>query len=328
MPPIHGLIAATYTPFDGAGRVATDHVGPLAERLLDEGVGGLFTCGSTGEGASLTSEERRAVTAAYVDAAAGRVPVLAHVGHNSLAEARALAAHAADAGADAVSANCPSYFKPADVPTLVECVAEVAAGAPDLPFYYYHIPALTGVNVDLVDFLRRAGDRIPNLAGIKYTAPQLDVYQMCRSLDGGRFDLLWGCDEMWLGALATGARGAVGSTFNVAAPTYLELIAAFESGDLAEARRLQEWAVMMIRTIARYPFHPAMKAILGFLGHDVGRCRLPLPPLTDRQIGTLRDDLETVGFFDRRPAHELSVETWNETPAVAVPTARAAHGVR
>lgn len=296
MPRISGLVAATYTPFDAAGRVDVDAVPAMVEHLIRDGVAGLFTCGSTGEGMSLTTEERRRVTAAYVEAAAGRLPVVAHVGHNSLADARSLAGHAAEVGADAFSATCPSYFVPADVDVLVECAAEIAAGAPDLPFFYYHIPVLTGVNLDMVAFLERAADRIPNLAGLKYTAPQLHEYQACAAIDGGRFEVLWGCDEMLLGALATGARGAIGSTFNIAVPLYRRLIAAFEAGDLAEARRFQEASVTLVRTIARYPFHPAMKHVLGFLGLDVGTCRLPLPSLAPQQVESLRADLEAIDF--------------------------------
>jgi N-acetylneuraminate lyase len=298
IPPITGLVAATYTPFDAAGRLDLDAVPPLVEHLLADGVAGLFVCGSTGEGMSLTSRERQDVTAAFVVAAAGRVPVVAHVGHNSLADARDLAAHAAEIGIDAISATTPSYFKPGDVGLLVDCVAEIAGAAPDVPFYYYHIPVLTGVDFDMVTLLERAAERVPNLAGLKYTCPRLHEFQACGALDGGRFDVLWGTDEMLLGGLATGARGAVGSTFNVAAPLYNRLIAAFDAGDLDTARALQLHAVTMIRTVARYPFHPAMKHVLRFLGVETGACRLPLPDLTERQVRSLRDDLEEVGYFE------------------------------
>ncbi|NNJ24097.1 dihydrodipicolinate synthase family protein [Alienimonas chondri] len=298
MASITGLVAATHTPFAADGRLYLDAAAPLVDRLVADGVAGLFVCGSTGEGMSLTADERRATTAAFVAAAAGRVPVLAHVGHNSLAEARSLAAHAAEVGADAVSATSPSYFKPNSVAALVDCAAEIAAGAPDLPFYYYHIPALTGVNLDMVEFLTRAGERIPNLAGLKYTAPLLHEFQACRAEQDGRFDILWGCDEMLLGALATGARGAVGSTYNIAAPLYRRLIDAFEDGNLEEARRLQALSVQLVRTLSGFPFHAATKAVLKMRGIDVGTCRSPLATLAEADTARLRRQLEEIGFFE------------------------------
>ncbi len=295
---LEGLIAATYTPFDADGEVHPAAVAPMVERLLEEGVTGFFTCGTTGEGMLLSTAERRRVTEAFVAAAAGRVPVVAHVGHESIAEARSLAVHAAEVGVTAVSATCPSYYGIADVATLVDVASAIAAATPELPLYYYHIPVLTGVDLDMVEFLERAGERIPNLVGLKYTKPTLHEFQACRALDGGRFDVLWGCDEMLLGALATGARGAIGSTYNVAAPLYGRLVESFVAGDLDEARRLQECSVQLVRTIARYPFHAAMKQVLAFLGDEVGRCRLPLPALPESRVEPLRENLTKLGFFE------------------------------
>jgi N-acetylneuraminate lyase len=103
---------------------------------------------------------------------------------------------------------------------------------------------------------------------------------------------------MLLSALVVGAGGAIGSTYNVAAPLYQRIIASYESGDLQEARRLQFRAVQMVRTIYRYPFHAAMKQILKSKGIDCGCCRLPQRRLTTSQIAELNTDLEQIGFFD------------------------------
>ncbi len=293
-----GLVAATFTPMQSDQAIDLDAIHTLTERLLAEGVGGLFVCGSTGEGVSMTTDERKQVAEAFISAARGRVPVIVQVGHNSLHDARDLAQHAQQAGADFTSAAAPNYFHISDVATLVDCMAFVAAGAPELPFYYYHIPAMTGVDLDLVEFLRRAGDRVDNLAGLKYTANTLHEYQECVALDEGRFDVLYGYDELLLPALAVGARGSVGSTYNIAAPLYRRIIEAFEVGDLARARAEQLHAIEMIRTLAHYPFHPAVKAVLGMVGTSCGPCRLPLPPLGDAEVQQLRGELEAIGFFD------------------------------
>ena len=295
---ITGLVAATYTPMHGDVRLNLEAVGPLTEHLIDQGIAGLFVCGSTGEGMSLTSDERRQVAEAYVKATAGRIPVIVHVGHNSVEEARGLAAHAGQIGADAMSATSPSYYKPNSIGALVDSMSHIAAGSPELPFYYYDIPALTGVELDMIEFLRRGAESIPNLVGLKSTATRLDVFQQCQELDGGRFEVMWGVDEMLLGALAVGARAAVGSTYNIAAPVYRRLSHAFAQGDLEAARREQAFAVQMIHAIARFPFHPAMKAVLQMLGHDCGACRLPQSSLSDADVQSLRDDLTSIGFFE------------------------------
>jgi N-acetylneuraminate lyase len=295
---ITGLVAATYTPLHGDGRLNLDAIGPLTEHLLTGGIAGLFVCGSTGEGMSLTSDERRQIAESYVKATAGRVPVIVHVGHNSLNDARELAAHAQQIGADAVSATSPSYYKPNSTSALVDSMGHIAAGSPELPFYYYDIPALTGVELDMIEFLGRGADRIPNLVGLKYTASRLDVFQQCGELDNGRFEVMWGLDEMLLGALAVGARAAVGSTYNIAAPVYRRLIQAFAQGDIEAARREQAFSIEMIHAIAQYPFHPAMKAVLHMLGHDCGACRLPQSSLSSENIQSLRDQLTAIGFFD------------------------------
>jgi N-acetylneuraminate lyase len=293
-----GLIAATYTPLDSGGSFNAARVGDLVDYLIDAGVSGLYVCGSTGEGMSLSSDERKAVLEAFVKANNGRVPVIAQVGHNSLAEARQLAAHAQQSGADAISATCPSYFKVPDNETLVACMAELAAGATKLPFYYYHIPALTGSTLDILEFLELGCSTIPSLVGLKYTDTKLHEFQQCLEFDAGRVDVVWGCDEMLLGALATGARAAIGSTYNIAAPLYRAIFQAFETSDFVEARRLQSQSVNMISTMMHFPFHPAMKAVLSMLGMDVGGCRLPQRRLTEDEIAALRCDLEKIGFFD------------------------------
>jgi N-acetylneuraminate lyase len=293
---LNGLIAATYTPLHADGTLNLDAVPPMVERLIQEQITGLYVCGSTGEGMSLTGDERRQVAEAFVHSAAGRLPVVVQVGHNSLAEARQLAAHAQSIGADAISATAPSYFTIESVELLIESMVQVAEGAPDLPFYYYHIPGLTGADLNMIEFLERGGERIRNLVGLKYTTTEVHVYQSCLRLHDKRWDALWGCDEMLLSALAVGCTGAIGSTYNIVPRVYRRLIDAFNAGQLAVAREHQAWAAHLIDTVKRYPFHPAMKCILGLLGLECGPCRLPQPRLSASQVEALRRDLEATDF--------------------------------
>ncbi|WDQ15079.1 dihydrodipicolinate synthase family protein [Rhodopirellula sp. P2] len=295
---LSGLIAATYTPMTATGDLRLDVVPEMVEKLLHDGISGLYVCGSTGEGMSLTTSERHSVAAAFVEASGGRLPVIIQVGHNSLREAQALAAHAQEVGANAISATCPSYFKVSNTQALVQCMKELASAAPETPFYYYHIPMLTGSSIDMPEFLTQADDAIPTLVGLKYTDTKLFEFQRCLELANRQFDVVWGCDEMLLGATATGARAAIGSTYNIAAKLYRQMTLALTSGQLDAARKWQSQSIEMISTIGRYPFHPAMKAILAMQGLEVGSCRLPLESLSPTQTQSLRNELQAIGFFD------------------------------
>ncbi len=295
---LRGLTAATHTPFGADGEVNLAVVPQIVEHLISTGVSALYVAGSTGEGVSLTADERRAVAEAYVSASGGRLPVIVQVGSNSLAESRNLAAHAQSVGADVISSNAPSYFRIGSVDGLVTAMSQITSAAPDLPFYYYHIPRFTGAEIDMIDFLGQADQAIPNLAGLKYSDLQIHEYQACLNFDGGRYDILWGIDEMLLSALVIGAGGAVGSTYNIAAPLYRRIIDAWDAGDIAEARKWQLCSVELVRVLVSHGLHPSIKAVMGMFGIDVGPCRLPLGGLDDGSKAQLRTDLEAIGFFE------------------------------
>jgi N-acetylneuraminate lyase len=157
---------------------------------------------------------------------------------------------------------------------------------------------LTGVHLSMPDFLSVAQGRIPTLAGLKFTNPDLMSYQKCLQAEDGRFDILWGVDEYLLAALSLGAKGGVGSSYNFAAPIYLRMIEAFKTGDLVTARMEQYRSVQLIELLASYGYMGAAKAVMGFLGVDVGPARLPNSNLTPEQTNDLRTALETLGFFD------------------------------
>ncbi len=296
---LHGLVAATHTPFAADGSLNLAAVEALAEHLIRTGVTTAFVGGTTGECHSLTVEERLALADRWAAVAKGTpLRVVVHVGGNCLADAKTLARHAQSVGAAAIAALAPSYFKPATVADLVACCGEIAGAAPGLPFYFYDIPAMTGVRLSMPAFLAAAADRVPTLAGVKFTNPDLMAYQRCLRAAGGRFDVPWGTDEWLLAALALGAAGAVGSSYNFAAPVYRRLVAAFAAGDLTTAREEQYRSVRLIELLGGYGYMAAAKAVTGFLGVDVGSPRLPFADLTAQDRARLREDLERLGFFD------------------------------
>lgn len=295
---LHGLVAATHTPFAADGRLNLAVVEKQAEHLLRNGVTTAFIGGSTGESHSLSVAERLALAERWVAVAKGSpLRVVVHVGANCLTDAATLASQAQQLGAVAISALAPSYFKPRTLEALVECGRTIAAAAPAVPYYFYDIPVLTGVNFSMPEFLALARERIPTLAGIKFTNSDLMAYQLCLRADEGRWDVPWGVDEYLLAAVALGAKGAVGSTYNFAAPIYQRLLKAFQAGDLASARDEQFRSVRLIQLLASYGYMGAAKAVMGMLGVPVGPARLPNGTPTAEQIGRLRGELDQLGFF-------------------------------
>jgi N-acetylneuraminate lyase len=294
-----GLIAAPPTPMHADGDLRLELIDRQAELLARNGVVGAFVCGTTGEGPSLTVQERLDVAERWAAAAPDGFRVIVHVGHTSLRVSRELAAQAQRIGAWGIGAMPPIFFKPTDVDDLAASTARIAAAAPGLPFYYYHIPALTGVRFAMREFLSAAAAVTPNIAGVKFTHEDLMDYAACLALAGGRFDCLFGRDEILLSALVLGARGAIGSTYNFAAPLYYRIIEAFGAGDLATARELQARSMAMIQAVYRQGHGVAgFKHVMAMIGLDVGAVRPPLRPLSDEKLRALRADLERIGLFD------------------------------
>jgi N-acetylneuraminate lyase len=296
---LHGLVAATHTPFHADGTLNLTVVETQAAHLLKNGVTRVFIGGTTGESQSMKVDERLALTRQWMDVARGSaIQVIVHAGSNCIGDAVVIARQAQELGALAVSAIAPTYFKPRSLDLLIDCCAEIASAAPGLPFYYYDIPPLTGLNFSMPEFLDKAAARIPNLAGIKYSNPDMLSYVLCLNADGGRWDIPFGIDEAMIGGLAAGAQGFVGSTYNFAAPLYRRLIKAFQSGDMAAARAEQVRSAKLIRLLAGQGFMGAAKAVMRMLGVPVGPARLPNGNLNADQTASLRVELEKLGFFE------------------------------
>lgn len=295
--PLHEFVAAAFSPFHADGSIAPEAVPIQASFLAAQQLQTVFITGTTGECSSLTCDERLALYDAWGEAGrAHGLAVIAHVGSNSIEDARTLACRARELELAAFSALAPTYFRPTDLETLIDWCAAIAAAAPELPFYYYDIPKLTGVSLPIERFLVEAPARIPNLAGVKFTNPDLVSYRRSLDVAGQRFDLPWGVDEALLGGLATGARGGVGSTYNFAPRLYVDLLQAFNRGDLAEARRLQSLSIAMIDAIATAGFMGTAKALMVRLGVPVGPARAPLSNPTSRQFASVFARLIDLGF--------------------------------
>lgn len=293
------LIAPPHTPFDSNGKLNLDAVPRQAEHFRGAGVSGVFVCGSTGEGQSLAVDERMQLAERWVAVAKeAELEVIIQVGHNCQPDAVRLAAHAAEIGANAVSALAPCYFKPATVDDLVDFFEPIANAASSLPFFFYDIPVLTGVSLSTIEFLRVGCERLPNLAGVKYTNSDLIQFQECVRFADGQYEIWFGCDEALLAGYALGARGAVGSTYNFASPLYLQMIAAYDNGEEEAARELQAQSIALIRACQSFGYSAAAKAVMSLIGIDCGPVRSPLRNLTDEQTEQLRRKLERLNLLD------------------------------
>jgi N-acetylneuraminate lyase len=265
--------------------------------LVANGVTGAFICGSTGEGVSMTAAEKMVVaeTWALCTKSNPAFKVMTLLGGTSISDCIDLAKHARKIGLYAVSFTAPFYFKPASVKQLADCCKAIACEVPDMPFYYYHIPVLTGVAYAMYDLLQAVND-IPNFAGIKYTHEDFMDFLSCLHYQDGKYDMLWGRDENMLPALSLGAKGAVGSTFNYAALLYYNLIDAFNNGDLKKAQHLQQQSIDMIRLLGKYGGIATGKAYMKVLGLDCGQFRLPVRNMSEEQYSLFCNDVESLNF--------------------------------
>ncbi len=295
---ITGLVAATVTPIKSNGDLNLAVVPSIIDHLVKDGIQGIYIAGSTGEGMSLTDDERREIAEAYVDAAKGKLKTVVQVGHNSMRSSAELAAHAESIGADAVSATPPGYFKPANEQELVESLLPVVEASGNTAFYYYNIPFLSGINLNPMKFTDIAMDRLSTFKGIKYsdggTLYNLPLLQKVAP----ELEFLAGSDEAYLTALAIGYKGAVGSTYNYAAPIYDKVRSAFESGNMEDARIWQGRALQMIEAMFATCGRASLKDMMQIIGIDCGPVRRPITPSSADQVKLLETRLTEMGWFD------------------------------
>mgnify|MGYP001223717614 CR=1 FL=1 len=293
-----GLVAAVVTPMGRDGELNLALVPRIVEHLQGIGIAGVYIAGSTGEGMSLTDDERRAVAEAYVESCRGKMHTVVQVGHNSMRSAAALAAHAESIGAEAVSATPTGYFQSEGERGLVEAMVEIVEAAPKTPFYYYHIPRLSGTEMNPMRFTELAMERLPTFCGIKYSDPGTVHNLPLLQKVGPGLEFLSGSDEGYLQALAQGYEGAVGSTYNYAAPIYHRVREAFEAGNLAEARLWQGRAMEMIEAMLESCGRASLKVMMRMVGIDCGPVRRPIEPATDEQVVSLEKSLRKMGWFE------------------------------
>ena len=302
MEKIIGLIDAPFTPFDKDGEVNLKPIEAYANTLVENGLKGVFINGSSGEGYMLTDEERMKLAEEWRKAAPEGFKVIVHVGSCCLKSSRRLARHAQEIGAWGIGAMAPPFPKINRTEELVGYCEEIAAAAPELPFYFYHIPCFNGAYLPMTEFLKAVDGRIGNFAGIKYSHENLYEFNQCRQYGGGKFDMLHGLDETILSDLVMGDEmGCICGTTNYNGRCLNGILEAWKRGDIAEARRLQNFAQEVINVIARHRGNiVAGKRIMKLIGLDLGKNRLPFQNLTDEEEAEIKAELEAIDFFNLR----------------------------
>ena len=274
---LKGALAAAVTPLrDGGAALDEDAFGPLVDFLASAGLDGILAFGTNGEGILLSVDERRRGLRAFVDASAGRLQVAAHCGAQTTADTVALAADAADAGADAVAVIGPPYF-PLDEPAQLAHFAAAARACAPLPFYVYEFARTSGYPISL-DVLARLREAAPNFTGLKVSDTPWEAFQPYL-VDG--LDVFVGPEALIGLGMAAGAVGAVSA-----------LASAFPAEVTAVVRDPTEAAAAAIgelrAVVETFPRQAAMKRIIASQGVAIRPdVRAPLRDLDEAEAARL-----------------------------------------
>ncbi|MDU7647389.1 MAG: dihydrodipicolinate synthase family protein [Klebsiella michiganensis] len=279
MTKLTGLIAAPHTPFDANGEVNYPVIDRIAEHLIAQGVKGAYVCGTTGEGIHCSVEERKKIAERWVAASQGQLSITLHTGALSIADALELSRHAETLDIFATSVIGPCFFKPSTVDDLVEYCRIIAAAAPSKGFYYYH-SGMSGLSLDMEQFLIAAADKIPNLSGMKFNSADMYEFQRCLRVNNRQFDIPFGV-----------------STYNYAAPLYHRLIDSFNRGDHQDVAACMDKVIAIIRVLVQYGGVAAGKLAMQLHGIDVGDPRRPLRPMTSEQKRVALDAFRAADFI-------------------------------
>ncbi|NWV57170.1 NPL lyase, partial [Daphoenositta chrysoptera] len=300
---LEGLVAATITPMTPDGQINLPVIRQYVDYLVNEqNVKNVFVNGTTGEGLSLSIQERKQLAEEWMCQGKDKLDhVIIHVGALNLPECQELARHAAAIGAGGIAVIAPFFFKPTNKDELVAFLQKVASEAPEVPFYYYHIPPLTGVKIRVEELLDGIKAQIPTFQGVKFSDTDLlDLAQCINKNETGEFEFLYGVDEQLLGALAVGANGAVGSTYNYLGRKTNLMLQAFAKPDLALAQKYQFLIGEFLNFVIKLGFGVAQtKAVMTFVsGIPMGPPRLPLVDASSEFIVKARAKLDSIVWPD------------------------------
>lgn len=293
---LSGLISAPYLTLGQDAILSVDSIPRYQNYLKSNQINGAFINGSTSVFSALSTQERKDNLDAWVKSKESNFKLINHVGHTNLFEAIELTKHSIGK-VDAIAALAPYYFKISSLEKLIDYCRKIAESAPDIPFYYYHIPVLTGTNVSMKSFIDRAANEIPNFAGIKFSEANFQDFQYCLEYNNRSFDILFGVDEKFSSTLPLGAKGWVGSTYNFIAPLYFEIQKQFDLGNVQQAHDLQKLSVQFVEYLeAQGGYLGISKGLLNQFGLQTGPSRFPFHTPEDKFYDKILEDLNQMGI--------------------------------
>ncbi len=279
----NGALSAIVTPFRD-GMVDEPALRELIEWQIQEGIDGIFPCGSTGESATLTHVEHEQIIKLAVQQARRRVPVLAGTGSNSTAEAIRLTAFAREAGADGAVLISPYYNKPTQEGIFKHY--KMIAASVDLPLIVYNIPGRTGSNILPETFARLC--EIKNIVAVKESSGSLEQISDIRRLCGDRLAVLSGDDSLTVPIIALGGTGAVSVLSNLMPREAHQLVAAALENDFARAREIHYRLLPLMRALFLESNPIPVKQALAYMGKCCAELRMPLTPMSPAPAERLR----------------------------------------
>lgn len=279
---LKGLIVAMMTPFSEQGELQEDNVAELAGWLISKGIHGLFVCGTAGEGLLMSNAERQRVAEIAVATAAGRLPVIVHVGALNTRDSIELAQHARAIGAQGAGIVTPGYF-PLDEECLIQHFALIANAVPGFPVYLYNLPSMAK-NVITPRVLAESVSRAPNIIGIKDSSRGVDVLLDLAAAVPPGFDIIVGSDGILLQGLQAGAVGGVSALSSVFPEPGVKVYNAFIQGDLETAQAQQVLIGKLRDAVKTGPYLAAYKEALRWRGVPAGFPRRPLRPLSPAEL--------------------------------------------
>jgi 4-hydroxy-tetrahydrodipicolinate synthase len=288
------VITAMATPFDGDGALDLERAEQLADWLLTHGNDGLVVAGSTGEGATLSDQEKVDLWRAVAGVASGRGCVIAGTGTYDTAHSIHLTKEAAAAGCDAALVVTPYYNRPPQ--RGLDAHFRAVAAATDLPNVLYNIPSRTATVIE-ADTLLTLAHEVDNIVGVKdATADFGTAARVIRDAPEG-FEVLSGNDNDTFPLVCLGATGVVGVATHLVGDRMGEMVRAAEEGDIGTARKINDDLLPLYRGLFIVTNPIPLKAALDMVGQPVGDPRLPLVPVTDAERSKVRQALEDVGVL-------------------------------
>jgi 4-hydroxy-tetrahydrodipicolinate synthase len=287
-----GALTALVTPFDRGGKVDEEGLQRNVEFQIKEGIHGLVPVGTTGECATLSYEEHNRVIEVVVDAAKGRVPVLAGTGSNSTWEALMLTNHAKEVGADGALLIVPYYNKPtqAGIYAHFKKIAEEV----DIPQVLYNIPSRTGVNM-LPETVRKLA-RLKNIVGVKEASGDLQQIAQIIKLVGKDMTVISGDDSLTLKVMKLGGAGVISVASNLVPGKVVRLVEAFRAGDIETAERVHNELSLLFKVLFIETNPAPVKMAMNWMGMAAGGLRLPLVELEPENRAKLRKVLIEMGL--------------------------------